>query len=91
MAKITIINEGVSFEMPDGGRLMDYATENSAMLFGCGGGRCGTCICTIMKGVENLRERGHDEWLYLQKIGASPNQRLACMIWVKRGEVTLEY
>jgi ferredoxin len=91
MAKVTIRNEGISFEVPDGARLLEYAKEGSAMPFGCENGKCGTCICTVIKGMENLNPKAHEEWLYLQKKGATPSQRLACRIWVKKGEVEIEY
>ncbi len=91
MAKVTIMNEGVSFEVPDGARLLDYIKENSSLPFGCEGGTCGTCICTVLKGLENLNPRNHEEWLHLQKRGATPSQRLACQIWVKKGEIEIEY
>ena len=88
---MTIINEGVSFEVPDNSRLMEHAKEHSSMPFGCESGRCGTCICTVTKGIENLSPKAHEEWALLQKRGAYPNQRLACQIWVKKGEVEIEY
>jgi ferredoxin len=91
MAKVTIRNEGVSFEVPDGSRLMEYAQKNSNLPFGCENGKCGTCICTIIKGMENISPRQHDEWFLLQKRGATSGQRLACQIWVKKGEVEIEY
>ena len=54
MAKVTILNEGVSFEVPEGARLLDYIKENSSMPFGCESGTCGICICTVVKGMEDL-------------------------------------
>lgn len=91
MAKVTIVNDAISFEVPDGARLLDYAKDKSSMPFGCENGRCGTCVCTIVKGIENLNPKQHDEWLLLQKRGATPSQRLACQIWVMKGEVAIEY
>ena len=91
MAKVRIINEGASFEVPDGARLLDYAKASSSMPFGCENGTCGICICTVVKGMENLNPKAHDEWLLLQKKGAVPSQRLACRIWVRGGEVEIEY
>jgi ferredoxin len=91
MARVTIVNENASFEVPDGARLLEYARANSNMPFGCENGKCGTCICNVLRGMENLTPKGHEEWLHLQKRGAFPNQRLACQIWVKKGEVDIEY
>jgi hypothetical protein len=41
--------------------------------------------------MENLAPKAHDEWALLQAKGALPSQRLACRIWVKKGEVEIEY
>ena len=91
MARVTIKNEGVTFEVPDGSKLMDYAKEHSAMLFGCESGECGTCVCSVAKGSENLNIKTSKEEQTLNRIGAYPSQRLACEIIVKKGEIIIEY
>lgn len=91
MAKVTIINDNVSFEMPDGEHLLRFAQEHSSMLFGCGKGRCGICICSVISGMENLNPKSHHEMEVLRTKMASDNKRLACQLVVKRGEVVLEY
>ena len=91
MAKVTIANEKVSFELPDGARLLDYAKEFSGMPFGCENGECGTCICLITKGSQNVERKNQREEMTLAKIGTYPSQRLACQLKIKRGEVEIEY
>jgi 2Fe-2S ferredoxin len=91
MAKVTIVNEGVSFEVPENSRLLDYIKENSGMLFGCENAQCATCICTVLRGEENLLPRNHNEDVTLQNNGASQRQRLGCQIWIKKGEIEIEY
>jgi ferredoxin len=91
MARVRIRNEGVEFEVPDGDWLRPYAEKHSNVLFGCGKGECGTCICSISKGSENVEPRTQREELTLAKMGAYPSQRLACQIKVKKGEVEIEY
>jgi ferredoxin len=91
MAKVTIKNENASFEVPDGSMLLNYAKEHSAMLFGCEDGRCGTCICNVAKGSENLNKKTEKEEQALTKMNAYPSQRLACQIIVKKGEIVIEY
>ncbi len=91
MAKVRIVNEGITVEVPEGGRLLAYIREKSNMPFGCEKGECGTCICTVLRGIENIRPPAHEEWNYLKINGAYPNQRLACQIWVKKGELEIEY
>jgi ferredoxin len=89
LAIVRIVNDKTSFEVPDGARLLDYARER--MPFGCESGTCGMCICTIVRGRENLNAPQHEEWMALQKKGARSSQRLACQIWVMKGEVEIEY
>ncbi|MBU0591183.1 (2Fe-2S)-binding protein [Candidatus Micrarchaeota archaeon] len=91
MAKVTILNEGVTFEVPDGSRLLEYAKKHSNMLFGCEQGKCGVCRCNIAKGFENLNQKTSEEEHTLTRLGAYPSQRLACKIIVKKGEVEIEY
>jgi ferredoxin len=89
MARVRIINSNNTIEVPDGARLLDYVKEE--MLFGCESGQCGTCICKIIKGKENLNGKSPSEELLLAKRSAQTNERLACQIWIKKGEVEVEY
>lgn len=91
MAKVTIVNDNATFEVPDGSRLLDYAKANSNMLFGCEQGQCGTCICNVAKGADNLNLKTQVEEQTLTRMNAYPSQRLACQIIVKKGEVVVEY
>jgi ferredoxin len=91
MAKVRIRNENIEFEVPDGEWLLEYAKRESSMLFGCGKGECGTCICSISKGKENAEPKTQREELTLAKMGAYPSQRLACQIKLKKGEIEIEY
>ena len=91
MAKVRIRNDKVEFEVPDGEPLMPYAKKHSGMLFGCGKGECGTCVCSVSRGQENVNARTQKEELTLARIGAYPSARLACQIKIKKGEVEIEY
>jgi ferredoxin len=90
MAKVKIINDNITIEIPDGARLMEYV-KDTGMLFGCESGHCGTCICKIISGNENLNGKSPSEELLLAKKSAQTNERLACQIWIKKGEVEIEY
>ena len=47
----------------------------------CGGnGRCSTCRVRILKGMESIKPPEDYEKAILEKIGASPNIRLACQV-----------
>ena len=87
MAKVTIVNDGVTLDVPDGARLLEYAKAGSRMLFGCEGGTCGVCICRVVKGKENLVARTQLE----EQLCRHRDERLACQIWVKKGEIEVEY
>lgn len=91
MAKITIKNENVSFEVPDGEKVVEYAKKNSNVLFGCEQGYCGTCMCSVVSGMENLEKKNDAENALLPRMNANPNQRLACQLRAKKGEIVLEY
>jgi len=91
MAKVTVVNDNVTFEVPDGELLLPFFKENTSMLFGCEKGRCGVCICTVLKGMENLNEKSQQEIAVLHSKNAYPAQRLACLLRIKRGEVVIEY
>ncbi|MDO8553925.1 MAG: 2Fe-2S iron-sulfur cluster-binding protein [Candidatus Micrarchaeota archaeon] len=93
MAKIIIKNEGISFEIPDNARLFPYLLENTSFPAGCDDGTTSICACTIIKGVENLNPKTHNEIVTLAKLNLpnSPRNRLACQIYVKKGEIELEY
>lgn len=71
--------------------LLPYAKEHSSMMFGCEKGDCGTCVCSIVKGSENVNIKTMKEEQTLGRIGAYPSQRLACQLKIKKGEVEIEY
>ena len=91
MAKVTIKNENVTFEVPDGEPLMPYAKQHSNMLFGCEKGQCGVCICSISKGIDNVFPKTALEEQTLSRLAAYPSQRLGCQIKIKKGDVEIEY
>ncbi len=95
MIKVTVVNEGVSFEVPKDSKIVDYLPDECNMLFGCRKGSCGTCVCTVRKGEELLVPITLKEEESVRKAGGSPNQRLTCQLWTreieKEGEIEIEY
>lgn len=91
MAKVIIRNDNFTADVQDGSRLLDHIKDKTGLLFGCESGQCGTCICKIIKGKENLNGRSASEELLLVKRSAQTNERLACQIWIKKGDVEIEY
>ena len=93
MARVTVKNDGSTFEVPDGDRLLPYLWEHSSFPQGCDDGSTAICACVVLRGEENLSPKTHIEIVTLAN-ARSPNSsrnRLACQIWVMRGEVVIEY
>lgn len=91
MARITIINDNITLEIPDGSYAKEYLKEKSSVMFGCEKGECGTCICSVIRGMENIERPLQPESELLLKRRANPNQRLACQLKIKKGEAVIEY
>ena len=91
MPKIKILNEGVEIEVPEGMPIKDYVKKESNMLFGCEQGNCGTCVCSIVKGSENLNRKTQNEEKTIDKLGLPAGSRLACQIQILKGNVEIEY
>jgi 2Fe-2S ferredoxin len=91
MAKVKIVNDDIILDIPDGEMLYRYAKDNCGIMFGCLKGECGICMCTVLRGEENLNKRTHKEHMILENRGATSAQRLACQVVVNQGEVEIEY
>ena len=76
--------DGEERELPDNTRILDTA-EDLGMPFGCTDGLCGTCICTVVQGMENLSPKNDKE----DDMDLAENQRLACQCVIKSGVVEL--
>jgi ferredoxin len=83
MAKIRF--EGEERELPDGTRVFETA-EALGMPFGCTEGICGTCRCTVVSGMENLRSLNEKE----EDMGLGAGERLACQCVILGGIVEFE-
>lgn len=90
MAKVKIRNENLTIEVPDGAWLFGYLKESN-LPFGCEKGDCGMCICSIVRGLENLERKTQKEEVTLNRLRAYPSQRLACQLKIRKGEVEIEY
>ncbi|MCB0496374.1 MAG: (2Fe-2S)-binding protein [Cyclobacteriaceae bacterium] len=96
MPKITISNQGhkvVNFnlnnEQPK--PVLAILQENYIdWMHACGGnGRCTTCRCKIVEGMENLTERTEPEKMFLNAQRIKPIERMACQA-IPKGDVVLE-
>lgn len=93
MAKIKIINDNLEVEVQKGAKIIDEVKDKTNFPYGCENAECGTCICSVVKGAENLEAANHKEWALLQKLNAHRGRRLGCQLRVKKeeGEIEIEY
>lgn len=93
VAKIRVKNDGVELTVPDGAHILPYLWENTSFPRGCEDGSTAICACVILSGKDNVSPKTQREIDTLDKAGLpnSPCNRLACQIWVKKGEVEIEY
>ena len=93
MAKLSLRNEGITLEIPDGAAVLPFLWEKTSFPQGCEDGTTAICACVILKGEENVNPKTHNEIVTLQKAGQpnSSRNRLACQLYIKKGEVVIEY
>lgn len=95
MPNVTVQPLGIVIEVPEGATIMGAAQDQGYYWpTTCGGeGRCTTCACTIVSGMENLSPRGKNESRVLaDERGAAILQkpvRLACQAQAY-GDVVIE-
>lgn len=80
----TVQFEGKERTVPDHHRIFD-ACDELGMPFGCTDGLCGTCMCRVVQGMENLEPKNDKE----EDMDLEPDQRLACQAVIKSGLVEL--
>ena len=80
----TIRFEGTDAHLPDNTRIYETCVA-LGVAFGCTEGNCGTCICTVVQGMENLSPKNEKE----EDMGLEDEQRLACQCVIQSGLVEL--
>jgi ferredoxin len=78
---------GTTKEVKDGDLIKD-AAEALGIPFSCKEGVCGSCLCNVLKGKENLAPLSQPEKDYGLDEGGT--QRLCCQTKVNGGEVEVE-
>ncbi len=93
MARVIVKNDGVAIEVPDGAHLLPYLWERTMIPRGCEDGTTPICACVILRGEENLNTKSHVEIVTLANAGYpnSSRNRLACQLYIRKGEVEIEY
>ncbi len=91
MAKVTILNEGKTVEVPDGSLLVELEGKTN-ILFACKEGVCMTCLAYIEEGKENLEPPGEVEQMSLSTLpeGEKEKARLLCVTKIKGGEIKIK-
>ena len=96
MPKVHVLPLDVTIDVPEGETIM-AAAQNEGYYWPttCGGeGRCTTCTCVVLRGMEHLSPRGRSEERVLaEERGASILERpvrLACQARVQGGDVEVE-
>ncbi len=92
MPKINYSTSGKILEVPENSNILRMSLRYDGDLPNrCGGGICGSCVCKIEEGAENLdkvkvqeRRKLGDEWL-------EKGYRLGCQTFVENGDVTISW
>jgi len=85
MAKVTVGSS--SAEVKDGDSIQKVA-EGLGIPFSCKDGVCGSCMCNVLSGKENLSPVNQKEKDY--GLDENGKKRLACQCKIKSGEVKIE-
>lgn len=83
MAKIIFDDLNETVDVQDGSPL-EKTCRNAGVPFNCTDGLCGTCVITILDGMEHLSKYNVAESDFLGDIDC---QRLACQCSIKNGTV----
>lgn len=74
--------EGEEREVVDGTAVVE-ACEDMGLPFGCQDGLCGTCMSTVVEGMDNLQPKNDKE----EDFDLPEGQRLVCQCVIKSGTV----
>ncbi|MFW6380010.1 MAG: 2Fe-2S iron-sulfur cluster-binding protein [Halorhodospira sp.] len=88
-AQVTFQDIGLTVSAPVGTRVIELSEKvGSGIVYGCREGDCGTCLCEVVAGQENLSAPSELEHSLLREHYAGRNQRIACQTQIL-GDCTL--
>lgn len=89
MPKITFADTDLTIEVEAGSSLHDACEANDAPIpFSCTVGACGTCVCSIEAGADNVNAIDDDEEGTVSRTTDEDGARLACQLTVN-GDITV--
>ena len=89
MPTLTFSVDDSTYEIPAGTSLLEYCeTTETPQDYGCQAGSCGTCICVISAGAENVNAADDDELETIEMTTSVAGARLGCQL-VINGDVTI--
>lgn len=89
MPKITFSDTDTTIEVAEGASLHEACEESGAPIpFSCTVGACGTCLCVLESGPENVNPITDDEQSTIDMTTDQEGVRLACQLLVT-GDITV--
>lgn len=92
MPNISYVTSGKSFEVPENSNILRMSLRYDGELPNlCGGGICGSCVCKIEEGADNLDKVKKQELRKLGEDWLSKGYRLGCQTFIENGSVKVSW
>ena len=89
MPTITFSKNGQTLEVAAGSSYLEVCQDNDVPQdFGCTVGSCGTCVCVVSSGAENVSAASPDELDTIELCTDVEGARLGCQLKIS-GDVTI--
>lgn len=89
MPKVTILETGQTYEVPEGTAFIDFCQEHGVdHEFGCTVGSCGTCCLFLAAGADNVQPLTSEEQDTIDMVSDQKGARLGCQM-VINGDVSV--
>lgn len=89
MPTLTFSVDDSTYEIAAGTSLLEFCeTTETPQDFGCQAGSCGTCVCVVSAGTENVNDPDDDELETLEMTTSVEGARLGCQLKI-HGDVTI--
>ncbi|CAE10449.1 2Fe-2S iron-sulfur cluster-binding protein [Wolinella succinogenes] len=87
LTRVEIVNDFLAIKVPEGCTIQEVAERSgSSIPFGCRDGECGTCVITVVEGMEYLSPLNEKEKKVLSTMpDHTINSRLSCQMKIVKG------